>query len=60
MLYSLNPLVGIIEGFRWSLLRGMEGFPSVPIVLSSVITLAIALVAMRQFLATDAKLADLA
>jgi lipopolysaccharide transport system permease protein len=22
LLYSLNPLVGIIDGFRWSLLRG--------------------------------------
>lgn len=27
LLYALNPLVGIIEGFRWSLLRGFDDFP---------------------------------
>ena len=24
LLYSLNPVVGIIDGFRWSLLRGQS------------------------------------
>ena len=59
-IYSLNPLVGIIEGMRWSLLNGMDGFPRSSVVLSIATTVAIGLVAVRQFLATDADLVDLA
>ncbi len=60
ILYALNPLVGIIEGLRWSLLNGMDGFPTIPILLSLAITLAVSLIAVRHFLATEAKLVDLA
>jgi lipopolysaccharide transport system permease protein len=58
--YALNPLVGIIEGMRWSLLNGMDGFPRISVVLSIATTIAIGLVAVRHFLATDADLVDLA
>jgi len=60
IVYALNPLVGIIEGLRWSLLNGMDGFPRIPVILSLATTLAIGLVAVRHFLATDADLVDLA
>ncbi|MDP3511364.1 MAG: ABC transporter permease [Sulfuritalea sp.] len=60
MLYALNPLVGIIEGLRWSLLNGMDGFPQVPVVLSLATTLAIGLIAVRHFLAAEVDLVDLA
>ena len=33
LLYSLNPMVGVIDGFRWSLLRGQ-----VPLTMESVLT----------------------
>lgn len=59
-IYALNPLVGIIEGLRWSLLNGMDGFPLVSVGLSVVTTLAIGMAALRHFLATEANLADLA
>lgn len=59
-LYALNPLVGIIEGMRWSLLNGMDGFPRSSVVLSIATTMTIGLVAVRHFLATDADLVDLA
>ena len=58
--YAFNPLVGIIEGMRWSLLNGMEGFPTISVILSMATTVAIGLIAVRQFLATDADLVDLA
>ncbi len=58
--YALNPLVGIIEGMRWSLLNGMDGFPQIAVVLSIATTVAIGLVAVRKFLATDVDLVDLA
>lgn len=58
--YALNPLVGIIEGLRWSLLNGMDGFPKVPVLLSLGITLASGFAAIWHFLATEADLVDLA
>jgi lipopolysaccharide transport system permease protein len=33
LFYSLNPMVGVIDGFRWSLLRGL-----VPVSMSSLVT----------------------
>jgi len=58
--YALNPLVGIIEGLRWSLLQGMDGFPQVSVMLSLGITLTISLIAVRYFLSIEADLVDLA
>jgi lipopolysaccharide transport system permease protein len=58
--YALNPLVGVIEGLRWSLLNGMDGFPLTSIILSLTITAAIGSVAVRHSLAMDADLVDLA
>lgn len=58
--YALNPLAGIIEGIRWSMLNGMDGFPTISISLSIAVTVTIGLVAVRHFLATDAELVDLA
>jgi lipopolysaccharide transport system permease protein len=60
LVYSLNPLVGIIEGLRWSLLRGLEGFPLAPMLISAAVTALVALAAARHFLANEAKLVDLA
>lgn len=57
--YAINPLVGIIEGMRWSLLNGMDGFPQISVLLSIATTVAIGSVAVRHFLATDADLVDL-
>jgi lipopolysaccharide transport system permease protein len=59
-LYALNPLVGIIEGMRWSLLNGMDGFPLIAVALSLTITVVMGIIAVRHFLATDADLVDLA
>lgn len=59
-LFWLNPLVGIIEGLRWSLLNGFEGFPLSPVVVSLAITLVIAVLAIRQVLANEIHLADFA
>jgi len=38
LLYSLNPMVGVIEGFRWSLLRGESPLDSAALIASVVIT----------------------
>ena len=57
-IYVLNPLVGIIEGLRWSLLHGAEEFPYLALVLSVAITLVIGLLAIHYFLANEADLVD--
>src|SRR5437660_2216127 len=38
LLYSLNPMVGVIDGFRWSLLRGQTPFPLSAFTISAVVT----------------------
>src|SRR5437868_5066217 len=43
MLYDLNPMVGVIDGFRWSISNGKTPFPSQSLELS-LITIAIVLV----------------
>lgn len=60
LLYSLNPLVGVIEGFRWSLLCGLDGFPVTAVASSLAVTAAITVLAVHSFLATDRHLVDLA
>jgi lipopolysaccharide transport system permease protein len=60
LVYALNPLVGIIESLRWSMLRGMGGFPVLPELISVSLTIGFVFVAIRQFLATENQLADLA
>jgi lipopolysaccharide transport system permease protein len=39
LLYSLNPMVGVIEGFRWSLLRGQSGISVSAVVASLAVTI---------------------
>lgn len=60
LFYALNPLAGIIEGMRWSLLHGLDGFPLFSAGLSVATTLAIGWIAVSHFLATDCDLVDLA
>ena len=57
-IYALNPLVGIIESLRWSLLHGAEEFPYQALALSAAITLVAGLLAVRYFLANEADLVD--
>jgi lipopolysaccharide transport system permease protein len=59
MLYSLNPMVGVIDGFRWCLLRGQsELYP--PGLLASVAVIAFFLwFGVRRFRKTEKSFADL-
>ena len=38
LLYSLNPMVGVIDGFRWSLLRGEVPLDARAVAISAVLT----------------------
>jgi len=59
ILYACNPLVGIIDGFRWSLLRGetVIWWPSVG--LSVLITVIFCYLGIRRFRRVEDRFADL-
>jgi lipopolysaccharide transport system permease protein len=58
LLYSLNPMVGVIEGFRWSLLRGSTPLDLVAISLSAVSVTLILISALRYFRKTEKSFVD--
>jgi lipopolysaccharide transport system permease protein len=57
-LYSLNPLVGIIEGFRWSILAGRTPPFEHAVVVSGSVTLLSIAVAIWYFRRVERSLAD--
>jgi lipopolysaccharide transport system permease protein len=59
LLYSLNPIVGVIDGFRWCILRGQSEL-YLPGLLASVAVIAFFLwFGVRQFRKTERSFADL-
>jgi lipopolysaccharide transport system permease protein len=59
LLYSLNPMVGVIDGFRWCILRGQSGLYA-PSLLASIAVIAFFLwFGVRQFRKTEKSFADL-
>jgi lipopolysaccharide transport system permease protein len=56
--YSLNPMVGVIDGFRWALLRGHEPLYLPSIVLSLCISIGLLLLGLRYFRRTEKQFAD--
>jgi lipopolysaccharide transport system permease protein len=59
LLYSLNPAVGIIDGFRWSLLRGQMNLRWPAILFSVVITLALITSGIWYFRKMERTFADI-
>jgi|SRR5579871_778399 len=59
ILYSLNPMVGIIDGFRWCLLAGQSQFYFPSIGLSVLITACFVWLGIRRFRAMEKSFADL-
>jgi lipopolysaccharide transport system permease protein len=58
LLYSLNPMVGVIEGFRWSLFGGESALSLPGIAISVVLLLVILFVGIRYFRKTERTFAD--
>lgn len=57
-LYSLNPLVGTIDGFRWSILGGQTTLDLVTVAYSASTTLAALVVGVWYFRHTERSFAD--
>lgn len=59
LLYSLNPMVGVIDGFRWSILGGAAGIYWPGLGLSIFVTACFLWLGVRQFRKTEKTFADL-
>jgi lipopolysaccharide transport system permease protein len=58
-LYSLNPMVGVIDGFRWALLGGKGGITLPSFALSFTMTAFLALLGIWYFRKTERTFADI-
>ncbi len=59
MLYSFNPMVGVIDGFRWAILGEKSGIYLPGFWLSCAVTLLVCILGVRYFRTTERKLADI-
>lgn len=59
LLYSLNPVVGVIDGFRWALLRGEAQLYLPGFLLSLVVTAVMLMIGVAYFRRTERGFADL-
>lgn len=59
ILYSLNPLVGVIDGFRWALLGGESNLYWPGFLTSVLLTAVLCVLGLRYFRSTERKFADL-
>jgi len=59
LLYSLNPMVGVIDGFRWCLLGGQSQLYLPGLAISLLATVFFLWVGVRQFRRTEKSFADL-
>ena len=58
LIYSLNPMVGVIDGFRWSLLRGESPLNYPTLLASMVLTTVLCLSGIWYFRRTEKGFAD--
>jgi lipopolysaccharide transport system permease protein len=58
-LYSLNPMVGVIDGFRWSLLRGAAPLDAISLLPSLAVTTVVCVVGIRYFRKVERTFADI-
>jgi len=58
LFYALNPMVGVIDGFRWALLRGGTELYWPGIMLSTVLSMLLLVSGLWYFRNTERVLAD--
>ena len=59
LLYSMNPMVAVIDGFRWSLLRGQSVLNPSEVLLSVGLILSLSLSGIWYFRGVERKFADI-
>jgi lipopolysaccharide transport system permease protein len=59
LLYSLNPMVGVIDGFRWAILGGETRLYWPGFILSTTLMMAVLISGLLYFRRTERVLADI-
>jgi lipopolysaccharide transport system permease protein len=59
LLYSLNPMVGVIDGFRWAILGPHQALYWPGIALSTILALVVLVSGVRYFRSTERAFADI-
>ncbi len=59
LLYSLNPMVGVIDGFRWCILGGQSGLYLPGLAASGIVSGIFLWLGIRQFRKTERSFADI-
>jgi len=58
LFYYLNPMVGVIDGFRWAISGGQTALNETEILMSIGITLVLCIIGIRHFRKTEKNFAD--
>jgi lipopolysaccharide transport system permease protein len=59
LVYALNPMAGVVEGFRWALLGTEQGAPGPRLIISSVVALVVLISGMIYFRRMERQFADM-
>jgi homopolymeric O-antigen transport system permease protein len=59
LIYACNPMVGVIDGFRWALLRGQSPLSGPTLIASTIITSVLCLSGVWYFRRTEKTFADI-
>jgi lipopolysaccharide transport system permease protein len=59
LIYALNPMVGVIDGFRWALLRGQSPLAGYALIASILVTSVLCLSGIWYFRRTEKTFADI-
>ena len=59
LIYACNPMVGVIDGFRWALLRGQSPLAAYALIASILVTLVLCLSGIWYFRRTEKTFADI-
>ncbi len=59
LIYALNPMTGVVEGFRWAMLGTAQGAPGINLLISSVISLILLISGLLFFRRTERLFADM-
>ena len=59
LLYSMNPMVGVIDGFRWAILGGISELYIPGLILGLLVTIFFMIIGVSQFRKLEGSLADL-
>jgi lipopolysaccharide transport system permease protein len=59
LIYACNPMVGVIDGFRWSLLRGQSPLAGPSLIASALVTSVLCLSGVWYFRRTEKTFADI-